>query len=313
MKIFLCESIHPEALALLESRAEIIVDWARIGEADAIVNRNLKLPAETLCRAKSLKVIAVHGTGSDGIDLDYCRGQGVTVLYVPYENARSVAELIVALTLNLLRKIALADRLILSGAPVKNASPELFGSELSGKTLGLIGVGDIARRAAKIMQDGFGVKVIGYSPSFTGEEAEKLGIKRCGSVSEVLRQADVISLGVHLTPQTAHMISYGEFALVKPTAILINTSRGGVVDEAALYDALTTGKLAAAACDVWAQEPPTRRSPLVGLDNLLATPHLGANTDEALRRVGVTMARQIFDALDGKEVPYTYSAGRPVR
>ncbi|MDY3869216.1 MAG: hydroxyacid dehydrogenase [Pyramidobacter sp.] len=311
MNVFLCESIHPEALALLRSRAEIISSWDRLNEADAIVNRNLKLPSEVLCRAERLKTIAVHGTGSDGIDLDWCRNHDVCVTYVPYENADSVAELIVAFALCLLRKIPRADRLVLSGAPIQNAPPELFGNELRGKTLGLVGTGDIARRAARIMKDGFGVSVIGYSPSLNDETAQKLGIRRCASVTDVMRDADIISVGVHLTPQTEHMISAAEFAAAKPTAVLINTSRGGVVDEAALYEALTTGKIAAAACDVWESEPPTRRNPLVGLDSVLATPHIGANTDEALRRVGLAMVRQIFDVLDGKQPRWTYSADRP--
>ena len=111
MKVFLCESIHPKALELLQSRAEVVSDWERIGEVDAIINRNLKLPYEILAKAPKLKVIAVHGTGSDGIDLEYCDEKGITIVYIPFQNADSVAELIVTLTLALLRKIPLADRM----------------------------------------------------------------------------------------------------------------------------------------------------------------------------------------------------------
>ena len=307
MRVFLCESIHPKALALLKSRAEIVSDWNDLGEVQAIINRNLKLPREVLEKAPNLKVIAVHGTGSDGIDLEYCDDHGITILYVPYQNADSVAELIVTFALALLRKIPLADRMVTSGTATVNAPPELFGSELRGKTVGLIGVGDIARRAAKIFIHGFGCKVIGYGPHFTEETAVELGIERCGSVAEVMRRADIITPGVHLTDSTANLINRENLALCKPTAVLVNTSRGGVVDEAALYEALKERKIAAAACDVWLSEPPTLDNPLVGLPNVLATPHLGANTDEALERVGVRMVEEIFAVLDGGEAEYTYS------
>ena len=308
MKVFLCESIHPQALELLRSRAEIISDWDRLEEADAIINRNLKLPRQVLVKASRLRVIAVHGTGSDGIDLEYCEEKGITIVYVPFQNADSVAELIVTLTLALLRKLPLADRLVTSGQLTQNAPPELFGSELRGKTIGLIGVGDIARRMSRIMVQGFGCKVIGYDPYFPTEKAAEVGIERRDTPEEVMAQADVISLGVHLSESTAHMINEARLALCKPTAVLVNASRGGVVDEEALYRALQNGQLAAAACDVWESEPPTLENPLVGLPNVLATPHLGANTDEALRRVGVRMVEEIFTVLDGGEAEYTYHA-----
>ena len=307
MKVFLCESIHAKALALLKSRAEIVSEWNDLCEADAIINRNLKLPREVLEQAPNLKVIAVHGTGSDGIDMEYCNARGITVLYVPYQNADSVAELIVAFSLALLRKLPLADRMVIGGTATVNAPPELFGAELRGKTVGLIGVGDIARRAAKIFINGFGCRVIGYGPHFTTEQAAALGMERCTSVEEVMAQADIITPGVHLTAETANLINRRNLALCKPTAVLVNTSRGGVVDEDALYEALRDGKLAAAACDVWVSEPPAVDHPLVGLPNVLATPHLGANTDEALERVGVRMVEEIFTVLDGGTAEYTYS------
>lgn len=307
MKVFLCESIHPDALKLLQSRAEIISDWDQIGCVNAIINRNLKLPRTLLSQIPDLKVIAVHGTGSDGIDLEYCHEHGITIVYIPFQNADSVAELIVTLTLALLRKIPLADRLVTSGQLSQNAPPELFGNELRGKTIGLIGVGDIARRMSRIMIQGFGCKVIGYDPYFPTEKASEVGIERRETPEEVMAQADVISLGVHLSDSTANMINAQRLALCKPTAVLVNASRGGVVDESALYYALTHGQLAAAACDVWLSEPPTVENPLVGLPNVLATPHLGANTDEALRRVGVRMVEEIFTVLDGGQAEYTYS------
>ena len=304
MKVFLCENIHSDALRLLQSRAEIIGDWGRIGEVDAIINRNLRLDRELLAKAQNLKVVAIHGTGSDGVDLEYCKEKGITAFNVPYQNSDSVAELIVALSLVMLRKLHLADRLVCGGAEITTAPAVLMGGELAGKTLGLVGVGDIARRAARIMKDGFGVKVIGYSPSLTAQKAGALGIGFCPTMREVLARADIVNVGVHLTKDTVNLIGAKELAAMKPTAILINTARGGVVDADALYQALTTGKIAGAACDVFTQEPPTKENPLVGLENFVATPHIGANTDEALRRVGVTMVEQIFAVMDGQEPDY---------
>ena len=304
MKVFLCEHIHKDALQLLQTKAEIVDDWARIGEVDAIVNRNLHLDRELLSKAHNLKVVAIHGTGSDGVDLEYCRENGIAAFNVPYENSHSVAELIVALSLILLRKLHLADRLVCGGQPITTAPAVLMGSELAGKTLGLVGVGDIARRAARMMQSGFGVKVIGCSPSLTAEKAEELGIGFCPTMQQVLQQADIVNVGVHLTPETQNLIGERELACMKPTAILINTARGGVVDAEALYKALTSGQIAAAACDVFVQEPPTKENPLVGLENFVATPHIGANTDEALRRVGVKMVEEIFAVMDGQQPTY---------
>ena len=172
MKVFLCENIHPEALALLKTRAEIISDWDNIAEAEAIINRNLRLPAELLSKMPQLRAIAVHGTGHDGIDMEYCRENNITVFYVPFENADSVAELILAFSLALLRKLPLADRMLLSGEIRETAPAVLFGNELMGKTVAFLGVGDIARRAARIFREGFRANVIGYAPSFTEEKAE---------------------------------------------------------------------------------------------------------------------------------------------
>ena len=301
MKVFLCENIHRDALALLKTRAEVVSDWKRIGEVDAAIDRNYQLDEQLLSQMKNLKAVAIHGTGTDGVDLKYCDEHGIKVFNVPHQNADSVAEHIVALSLALMRKIHLADRLVCSGAEIANAPPELMGSELSGKTLGLIGTGDIAMRAARIMRDGFRVKVIGWSRSLTPEKARLLGIEYCADKHEVLKNADIVSIGVSLNDETTDLIGEREFECMKSSAILINTARGAIVNADALYKALTSGRIAGAACDVFKVEPPTPDNPLVGLDNFIATPHIGANTDEALRRVGMKTVEGIFAVMDGKE------------
>ena len=307
MKVFLCESIHPKALAYLKTRAEIVSSWDELETVDVIINRNLKLPFEVLSKAKHLKVIAVHGTGSDGIDLQYCENHNITIIYVPFQNSNSVAELIVTFALTMLRKLPLADRLVISGKLTQNAPPELFGNELHGKTFGLIGVGDIARRVARMVKTSFDCRVIGYDPYYQEEKATKVGVERCMTIEELLGQADIVNISVHYSESTANLINAERLALCKPNMLLINTSRGGIVDEGALYDALKSRKIGGAACDVWLHEPPSTDNPLVGLDNVLATPHLGANTDEALLRVGMQMVEEIFSVMDGRGAKLTYS------
>lgn len=300
LKIFLCEPIHPRALALLKTRAEVFSDPACLGRADAAISRNLRMDAAFLEQCPALKVIGIHGTGTDRVDLAAAAQRGVRVVYAPGENAQSVAELIVGLTLALARRVYLADRMLQTGEALAIADARLTGMELHGKTLGLVGVGSIARRAAEMFRRAFGMSIVGYSPSLTEERAACLGIAHCTCVREVFARADVVSIGVPLTPQTRGLVGTAELAAAKPGALLVNTARGGVVDEDALYRALTQGPLGAAACDVLAHEPPAPGLPLLRLPNFLATPHLGAATDEALLRVGMCVVEQIFTVLDGK-------------
>ncbi len=300
MKIFLCEYIHPEARAMLAQRAELIDDWARIGEVDGILNRNLNIDGELMHRCPQLKVIGIHGTGTDGVDLDAARQRGIRVVNTPGQNAAAVAELIVLLALELSRKAYLADRALRAGTPYPTGAQALRGMELGGKVLGLVGCGDIALRAAEMLRRGFGMRVIGWSRSLTAEKAAALGVERCESIREVFAKADVVNLGLALCSETRSIINGEILQAAKPGCLLVNTARGALVDEEALYRALTDGPLGGAAADVLVQEPPTATDPLTALPNFLATPHIGANTEEALRRVGCMTARQMLDVLEGK-------------
>ena len=295
MKVFLCEFIHPEAKKYLERNAEIISDWNNINEVDAIINRNLQITKEIMDKAYNLKVIAIHGTGMDGVDMGEAKKRGIHVFSTPHQNADSVAEMIVGLILSLTRKISLAGKLIGKGKKIDNAPSELKGIELRGKTFGLIGVGDIAIRASKIMKYGFGMKVIGFSRSLTKEKAKDIDIGYCSSIDEVLKSSDIVNIGVSLNNSTVNMINNEKIKLMKRTSYLINTSRGKVIDEKALYNALKNNEIAGAACDVFVNEPPTLDNPLLSLDNFIATPHIGANTDEALYRVGMSVVKGILE------------------
>lgn len=302
-KIFLCEYIHPHAYAMLAERAEIISDPARLGECDGAINRNLRMDGAWLEGCPRLKVIGVHGTGLDGVDLEAAARRGIRVVNTPGENAASVAELIVGMALSLSRHMPRYDRDLQSGKPLISGGGSLPGRELAGRVFGTVGTGSIAQRAVKILTEGFGMAAIGWSPNLTDEKAARMGLRRCASMEEVFREADIVSLSVPLTDTTCGMVNEAVLEKMKPDAILINTARGGLVDEKALYQALVSGKLAGAASDVLCQEPPTLENPLVQLPNFLAMPHIGANTEEALYRVSTRTVRQILDVLDGLPVP----------
>ena len=175
---------------------------------------------------------------------------------------------------------------------------ELQGMELCGKVLGLIGVGDISRQTADICRKGFGMQVIGWSRHLTEEKARAMTMTYAPSMTEVLKKADVVVVGVALTPETRHLIGKEQFGQMKPEAILINTTRGAVLDEQALYESLVGGAIGGAACDVFADEPVSASHPLLALDNFIATPHLGANTEEALKRVGMAVVQGVLERLD---------------
>lgn len=296
--VFLCEYIHPSAYAKLKEYANIVDDPAI---AEGAINRNLRMDRQWMEQCPNLKVIGVHGTGTDGVDLAAARERGIKVVYAPGENALSVAELIVTFALLLFRHIPTFDRQIRAGETPVSGGGSLVGHELRGKVFGMIGCGNIARKAAAILRDGFGMEAVGYSRSLTEEQAASMGIRRCGSPEEVFAQADIISIGTPLNDSTRNLVDAALLAKAKPGAILINTARGGIVSEDALYDALTKGNLAAAACDVFPQEPPTMANRLVALPNFLATPHIGANTDEALDRVSNTTVDSVLKVLLGTE------------
>ena len=316
MKVFVCETIHAKAIELLKANGEIISDWNRIGEVDALITRAIKVGAKEMDAMPNMKVVAVHGTGTDDVDLVEAKKRGIKVVYAPHLNANAVAELSVGLMLAVCRKIVEARNVIdgfgtadASGSKadsVRQAEAQalLRGSELRGKVCGLIGFGAIATKVADIVRLGFGMDVVAYSPSLTEARAAEHGSKRMETVEDVLKVSDVVCLCLPLTEKSRGLISAERLALMKESAILVNTSRGALVDEAALYEALTSGKLAGAASDVFCEGFPKPGNPLLELSNFVATPHMGANTDDALYAVGMACAEQILDVLEGRDPKY---------
>lgn len=264
-----------------------------LAKADAIIVRSsTDVTAELMDQAPNLKVVGRAGVGVDNIDLKAATARGVPVLNAPEGNTVSAAELTFALILAAARRVCAADRSVRQGEWVRS---RFAGIELRGKTLGLVGAGRIGGEVAKRAR-GFGMHVIVHDPFLTEERATRLGVER-GELPAVLATADILSLHVPLTESTRGMISSAEMRCMKPTAFLVNVSRGGVVDEAALAEALAEGQLAGAALDVFDQEPLEADSPLREAPNLVLTPHLGASTAEAQELVAGEISEAVKAAL----------------
>lgn len=248
-----------------------------------------------------LRVVAKHGAGVDNIHLDACTRKGVVVTYVPGANADSVADLTFSLMLALARKLISAHTSTKAG---KWESKRFMGIELFGKTLGIIGMGDIGKRVAK-RAIGFGMTVLCYTrhPEKHREEAERYNVTFT-DLENLLKESDFVSLHCALTPQTNRMIGERELRLMKKSAFLINTSRGPIVQEDAVYQALKEGELAGAGFDVYTQEPPAADNPLFELDNVIVTPHIASYTKDALARVDLIQAKDVVKVLQGKKPEY---------
>ena len=265
---------------------------------DAVLIRSAtKMDAEAISAAKGLKVIARAGVGLDNVEIPAATTAGVMVVNAPTSNIVSAAELAIGLLLASARSISPAHAALKNG---KWARSKYTGAELFEKTLGIVGFGRIGQLVAARMQS-FGMNVVAYDPYLQPARAAQLNV-RLVDLDELLKISDFITIHLPKTKETANLIGAEALNKVKPTVRIINAARGGVLDEAALYDALKAGKVAGAALDVFATEPCTD-SPLFTLDNVVATPHLGASTDEAQERAGIAVAISVRKALSGELVP----------
>ncbi len=265
---------------------------------DAVLIRSAtKMDAEAISAAKGLKVIARAGVGLDNVEIPAATAAGVMVVNAPTSNIVSAAELAIGLLLASARSISPAHAALKNG---KWARSKYTGAELFEKTLGIVGFGRIGQLVAARMQ-AFGMNVVAYDPYLQPARAAQLNV-RLVDLDELLKISDFITIHLPKTKETANLIGAEALNKVKPTVRIVNAARGGVLDEAALYEALKAGKVAGAALDVFATEPCTD-SPLFTLDNVVATPHLGASTDEAQERAGIAVAISVRKALSGELVP----------
>jgi D-3-phosphoglycerate dehydrogenase len=269
-----------------------------ITDVDAILVRSAtKVDAEALAAAKKLKVVARAGVGLDNVDVKAATQAGVMVVNAPTSNIVSAAELAVALMLAAARHVSPAHA-ALKGGEWKRS--KYTGIELYEKTVGIVGLGRIGVLVAQRLS-AFGMKVIAYDPYVQAGRAAQMGV-RLVDLDTLLAEADFMSVHLPKTPETVGLIGAEQLTKAKSSLVLVNAARGGIVDEAALYDALKTGQIAAAGIDVFAKEPCTD-SPLFELENVVATPHLGASTDEAQEKAGIAVAKSVRLALDGELVP----------
>src|SRR3989475_2018335 len=307
---------HPEeGLEMLPARCEVRQTTglkeaelaARVADIDALIVRSeTKVTAAILDAARRLVVVGRAGVGVDNIDVPAATARGVYVVNAPLGNIVAAAEHTIALALALMRRVVDADRSVRAGEWIRS---NFVGSELRGKTLGLVGVGrvgsEVARRAS-----GFGMNVIAHDPFATEASARAAGA-RLVDLDELLRTADVISLHVPLTEKTRGLIGAEALGRMKPTAVVVNAARGEIVDLDALAEALEKGTIGGAALDVFAAEPLPTDAAIRRAPRTVLTPHIAGSTTEAQTNVAVDVVEQILDVLDGKPARYAVNAPRP--
>jgi D-3-phosphoglycerate dehydrogenase len=269
-----------------EQLAELVADM------DAVIVGVDGVGEKTFAAGKSLRAIAVHGTGTDNVDFQAARAAGIPVVNAPHTNAKAVAEYMFAALLSLTRKVCEARASLNSGQWIGS---QFMGTELFGKTLGIVGMGAIGQRVAAIGK-GFGMGLCYCDVCSDSGLEKRLGVKKV-ELAELVSGSDVVTLHVPLLPETRNLIAASELSLMKPTAFLVNLARGGVVDEHALYEALVAGKLAGAVLDVFEREPVPRDWPMLRLSNVLCTPHIGGYTVEAARRTSLVTVENLLQAV----------------
>lgn len=301
MKILLLEPIHEDARELLAGVGEVVAaervdaDYLVIAIADAaaaLTRGYGRLPRAVLAAGRSLRCVARCGVGTDNIDVEAATELRIPVIYAPGSTTATVAEHALMLMLAVARRVARLDREVKAGDWAVRERIGL-GTELNGKTLGVLGLGDIGRRVAELGQS-FGMRVLYWSRASRDNRFE------FAEHDELLRAADVLSVNVALNAETRGLLNRERLALMKPTAIIVNTARGDVIDEAALYDALSSGRLAGAGLDVIASDSPRQSNPLWTLDSVVITPHVAALTDVTYRAMCLSSAGQVARVLRGE-------------
>ena len=311
MKVLIADPISDEGIDILRAHAEVDIKpglapeelISTIGDYEALVVRSqTKVSAKVIEAGRKLQVIARAGIGVDNIDVDEATRHGIVVVNAPTSNTISAAEHTIALMLALARHIPQANAVLKSGVWRRS---DFMGTEVRNKTLGIIGLGNVGSEVAKRAR-GLEMKLIAYDPYISVDHARNLQVKLV-SLEQLLKEADFITLHTRLTPETKGLIGAKQLALVKPTARIINTARGGLIDEKALAKAVKEKKIAGAAIDVFSTEPVTE-SILFETDNIIVTPHLGASTTEAQATAAKDVAEQIVDVFKGQPARFAVNA-----
>jgi D-3-phosphoglycerate dehydrogenase / 2-oxoglutarate reductase len=298
--------IHPDARALLEGEARVIVtdDPTEAGmmktaaEADGVLFRlRPSCTAEVLAACKRLRVVGRHGVGLDSVDVPAATRLGVAVVHAPGSNSQAVAEHALMLMLCCVKRTRQVDRTTRGGD--WGLAARTGNTELSGKTLGIVGVGNVGRLVAKFA-GAIGMRVLGYDKYVPADELRRRGVEPVASLEVLLPQVDVLTCHTPCTDETRHMINSRALGLLREGAIFINTSRGGVHDERAVFEALARGQLRSAGLDVFEEEPSPVDNPLLTLDNVVVSAHVAGVTAEANRQMGVQVAAEMLRVLRGE-------------
>jgi D-3-phosphoglycerate dehydrogenase / 2-oxoglutarate reductase len=325
MKILLVEHIHQAAIEMLSKKMEIVFPetqneegiLASVGDCDAIIARGSKITGAIMKAAPRLQVVARHGVGYDSVDLQTANALKIPVVYTPAANTESVVELAMGFILCLCRKIVRANTVMQSGhllsdkvtLQVMTNRSGLVNADLWGQTMGVVGVGRIGSSLSKKMIAAFNLRVLGYDPYVDAKTLAGCGVQKTDTLEEMLPQCDFVTLHCPGNEETRNLINRRTLEFMKPGAYLINTARGMVVDEEALAEALQKKKIAGAALDVFEPEPPLPGNPLLHMENVIVTPHYGAQTAESLYNMATMAAQGVIDVLEGKRPQYLVNPG----
>jgi D-3-phosphoglycerate dehydrogenase len=313
-RVIVLERMDPLGPELLRREADVVELYDRPGEtleqhlpeADGLVVRIARITAERIALATRLKVIGKHGIGIDNVDLAAATERGIHVVFTPGSNQEAVAEHTLLLMLMLARRVEPLAALSRAGR-FQDGRDVPPGTDLLGKTLGLVGVGRIGGRLAEICRAAFQMRVLAFDPYADPARARQLGVELAPTIEPVLRESDFVSIHAPLTPETRHVVGASQLARMKPGAFLINCARGGLVDEAALAEALRAGTIAGAGIDVWDEEPPPAHHPLLHLPSCIVTPHVAGGSVEARRETARMVAEETLRVLRGEPPRHSYN------
>ena len=309
MKFVMTQAVCPQGMELLKDLAKVYVAdngdpnnyLDEMRDADALIVRIAKCDGKAIAGSPALKVIGRTGVGYDSVDVAEATKRGIPVVITPGANNRSVAEHAVAMMFALSKNLYEAQTEMLRGNWKIRDAKKAF--ELEGKTVGVIGLGAIGRETAKICQ-GCGMKLAGYDPFLSREKIEALGADYYENYEDLLKVSDIVTVHVPLTEGTRDMIAKPQLEMMKNTALLINCSRGGIVNEQDLVEALKNGTIAGAGTDVYVNEPPAADDPLLNCPNLIVSPHSAAQTREAVIKMAQMCVRGCLAVCQGKKWPY---------
>ena len=312
-RVLLCQDIHPDGRRVLEGRTDVVTapvpqeETIRSMIADfhgVVVRSATRLSRQTIDAAVNLEAIGRTGAGVDNIDVKAATDRGIPVCHAPEANYSSVAEHTLAFILALAKQLPQMDRAVRQGN--FRTRYDYRAVDVAGKTVGVVGLGRIGREVARRCAVALNMKAVAYDPYAEPQSTDE-SVEVVADLAALFGRADFVTVHVPHTPRTHHLIDAHLIAKLRPSSYLINTSRGGVIDESALVRALSSEQIAGAAVDVFEQEPPEADNPLLGLPNVILTPHSAALTKQCVARMAVDAAQGVLDVLEGRRPKYVFN------